>query len=45
MGQRIERRVRASFQCPSVDAKRCIADVRRTVERLLQEEPEISWEE
>lgn len=39
------RKVRVSLQCPSADAKRCIADVRRTAERLRWEEPEISWEE
>lgn len=39
------RRVRASLQCSSEDAKRCITDVRRTAERLRQEEPEISQEE
>lgn len=48
MEQKMEqycRRVRASLQCSSEDAKRCITDVRRTAERLRQEEPEISQEE
>ena len=39
------RKVKAFLRCPTADAKRCIADVRRTAMRLRQEAPEITPEE
>lgn len=39
------KQLRALLFCPPDDAKHCIADVRRTVERLRQEEPEITVDE